>query len=204
MVETRPFPVHGPDTRHRILIADDDEGVLHVLTRLIEREQLGEVHAVSDSRRVLPMYFELHPDIVLLDVEMPRLDGLAVLRQIRSRQVPTEFLPIIVISGKEDPTLRVEALRSGATDFIAKPFDLQEVTLRVKEALRTRDLTVSLEDRIKDRTEKLRAAEQEAVRRLAMIAELRDYADGEHPKRVGDTSASIAAEMGFTETWVEL
>ena len=204
MVETRPFPVPNPDARHRILIADDDEGVLHVLTRLFEREQLGEIHAISDSRRVLPMYFELHPDIVLLDVEMPRLDGLAVLKQIRSRQAPTEFLPIIVISGKEDPTLRVEALRSGATDFIAKPFDLQEVTLRVKEALRTRDLTVSLEDRIRERTEKLRDAEREAVRRLAMIAELRDYADGEHPKRVGDTSASIAAQMGFSEAWVEL
>ena len=204
MVETRPFPVPAPDARHRILMADDDEGVLHVLTRLMEREGLGEVHAISDSRRVLPAYFELRPDIVLLDVEMPRLDGLSVLKQIRSRQAPTEFLPIIVISGKVDPTLRVEALRSGATDFIAKPFDLQEVTLRVREALRTRDLTISLEDRIADRTEKLKAAESEAVRRLAMIAELRDYADGEHPKRVGDTSASIAAEMGFSETWVEL
>jgi putative two-component system response regulator len=196
--------VHASERRHRILIADDDEGVLHVLTRLMEREQLGEVHAVSDSRRVLPLYFDLRPDIVLLDVEMPRLDGLAVLKQIRSRQAPTEFLPIIVISGKADPTLRVEALRSGATDFIAKPFDHQEVTLRVREALRTRGLTVSLEDRISERTEKLKGAESEAVRRLAMIAELRDYADGEHPKRVGDTSASIAAEMGFSEARVEL
>ena len=204
MVETRPFPVHNPDERHRILVADDDEGVLHVLTRLLEREKMGEVHAISDSRRVLPMYFDLHPDLVLLDVEMPRLDGLSVLKQIRSRQAPTEFLPIIVISGKSDPTLRVEALRSGATDFIAKPFDLQEVALRVREALRTRDLTVSLEDRIQERTDRLKATESEAVRRLAMIAELRDYADGEHPKRVGDTAASIAAEMGFTETKVEL
>ena len=204
MVEAKPFPVRSPDGRHRILIADDDEGVLHVLQRIMEREHLGEVHAVSDSRRVLPMYFELKPDVVLLDVEMPRLDGLAVLKQIRGRQAPSEFLPIIVISGKIDPTLRVEALRSGATDFIAKPFDIQEVALRVAEALRTRDLTVSLEERISDRTEKLKAAEQEAVRRLAMIAELRDYADGEHPKRVGDTSAAIAAELGFSDQQVEL
>ena len=204
MTETRPFPVRSPDARHRILIADDDEGVLHVLQRIMEREQLGEVHAVSDSRRVLPLYFELRPDIVLLDVEMPRLDGLAVLKQIRQRQAPSEFLPIIVISGKIDPTLRVEALRGGATDFIAKPFDLQEVALRVRDALRTRDLTVSLEDRIADRTEKLKAAEREAVRRLAMIAELRDYSDGEHPKRVGDTAATIAAELGFAEAQVEL
>ena len=203
-MDTRPPSVRPPDSKHRILIADDDESVIHVLQRILEREQLGEVHSTSDSRRVLPLFFELRPDIVLLDVEMPRLDGLAVLKQIRSRMSPTEFLPIVVISGKLEPTLRVEALRSGASDFIAKPFDLQEVALRVREGLRTRDLTISLEDRIVRRTAQLQATELEAVRRLGMVAELRDYADGEHPKRVGDTSAGIAAEMGFPEAEVEL
>ena len=192
------------ERRHRVLIADDDESVIQVLQRVVERESLGEVHSTSDSRRVLPLFFEIQPDIVFLDVQMPRLDGLAVLKQIRSRMSETEFLPIFVISGNPDPTVRLEALRNGATDFISKPFDLQELALRARQALRTRDLTVSLEDRVADRTGRLQATELEAMRRLGMVAELRDYADGEHPKRVGDTSAAIAAELGFAEARVEL
>lgn len=192
------------DARHRILIADDDESIIQILERVMTREQLGEVHSTSDSRRVLPLFFDVKPDLVLLDVEMPRLDGLAVLKQIRSRVSSDEYLPIFIISGNLDPTLRVQALRNGASDFISKPFDLQEVALRVTQALRTRDLTVALEDRIRDRTDRVQQTEMEAVGRLAMIAELRDYQDGEHPKRVGDTSATIAAELGFTDAQVEL
>lgn len=203
-MDSTSHPGRPRDPHHRILIADDDESITQLLGRVITRENLGEVHSTADSRRVLPLFFDLRPDLVLLDVEMPRLDGLAVLKQIRSRISPEEYLPIFIISGNLDPTLRVQALRSGASDFISKPFDLQEVALRVRQALRTRELTVALEDRVRDRTERILETEMEAIGRLALIAELRDYADGEHPRRVGETSASIAAEMGFTDARVEL
>jgi putative two-component system response regulator len=189
---------------HRILVADDDESVTRLLERLVEREGLGEVCTTSDPRRVLPLYLERRPDLVLLDIQMPQLDGLAVLRQIRGRTPADHFLPVIVISGNHDPTLRIAALRSGASDFVSKPINLEEMTLRIREVLRTRDLTLSLEQRLAERTARLEEREFEAVRRLGMIAELRDYADAEHPRRVGDTAAAIAAELELPDTTVEL
>lgn len=185
------------------MVVDDDESTTRVLEQFLHRAGYKHVVSTSDPRQVLALYEKWHPDILLLDIRMPYLDGFSIMRQVRSRS-GGEFLPILVITGDTDPAVKEQALASGANDFLAKPYDATEVALRVHNLLETRALTLDLESRVRERTRKLRRSEIEAAHRLALAAELRDYRSGGHIQRVGRMAAIIAAELGMGDEEVDL
>lgn len=123
--------------RTRVLVVDDDEGIREYVGALLERLGL-EVHAVEDGEQGLRALGETRPDLVLLDVAMPGASGLDLLRQIKGRQ---HDLPVVMLSGQGEAAQVVESIRSGAEDFLAKPFEPEQLEQAVSRALRAAQIT---------------------------------------------------------------
>ena len=128
---------------NRILIVDDNPEDVAMLEAFLD-DEASSIRAETQSRRAEEAIAEFDPDLVLLDLRMPAPDGMEVLRRIRSVRQTAGFLPVIVITGDDDPAIRNSALVVGADDFLGKPLDRQEVVLRVRTLLRTRRLYVEL------------------------------------------------------------
>jgi putative two-component system response regulator len=156
------------------------------------------------------MYVRFRPDLVLLDLHMPHMDGLAVLDQL-NEIVEASYLPILMLTGDISPEARRDALSRGAKDFINKPFDSDEVLLRIRTLLETRFLYLQiqnhnqmLEAKVRERTRELESAQIEIIERLARAAEFRDDNTGQHTERVGQMAALLAKEMGLPDSQVAL
>jgi DNA-binding response OmpR family regulator len=115
----------------RILIAEDDQNSLHLLRKFLEAKGYQIVTA-SNGQEALDRFHEHKPDIVLLDVMMPKLDGWTVLQKIRE----TATTPVIMVTAKDSTDDKVRGLSAGADDYIPKPFDLREVEVRVSAVMR--------------------------------------------------------------------
>ncbi len=197
--------------RGRILIVDDEEVNLLLLESILRKAGYGDLVSTSDPREVLELCAESPPDVVLLDLHMPHLDGLTVIRQLRAHVPPTGYLPIIMLTADENPEAEHQALGCGASDFLHKPFKPLQIALRVKSVLETRFLHLELqrsnqrlEERVAERTRELEAAWLDVLERLALAAEYRDEETGQHTQRVGRLAARIGAELGLSDTEVEL
>lgn len=188
----------------RILIIDHQPAKIARLETALRRANLTEIMSTTDARRALPAYREFKPDLVMIDLNMPHLDGLTIMQQLLSRLEEREVLPILVTTPDLTPDARLRALEHGAKDFLPDPFDPNELPIRIRNLLQVRDLYAQLESRVKARTAQLESAELEIAKRLAFAAELRDYPDGSHPSRVGRMSGAIAAELGLSNDEVEL
>ncbi len=118
----------------RILIADDEPHIRRILQFLLEQEGF-EVAMAEDGEKALDVIASgFQPDLILLDVMMPRMDGFAVLEKIRS-EFKTKSLPVIMLTAKGDESDKVRGLRGGANDYILKPFSHDELLLRVSNLL---------------------------------------------------------------------
>jgi len=127
-------------TSRCILAIDDEEANVLLLRRLLEREGYGNIHCLTDPAAALDAYVKLAPDIVLLDLMMPEVDGFQLLEAFARHDKPDEFRPILVLTADTTLQARRRALALGAKDFVAKPFDVIEVALRISNLLETRIL----------------------------------------------------------------
>ena len=125
----------------KILVADDEQEIRHLLDHFL-RGQGYEVVLAADGNQALKLATEESPQLIVLDIKMPGLDGLEVCKRLKEKE-HTKLIPVIVITGFEDN--KIEALNRGADDFVNKPFDMAEISIRVKSALRIRHLTNELE-----------------------------------------------------------
>lgn len=200
-----------PLTTSRILIVDDQPANVALLEGILDEEDFTSYRSVLDSRQALGTFIEYLPDIVLLDLQMPFMNGFDVMKQLRACIAPQDFLPILVLTADVTPQAKRRALAEGALDFLTKPFDAMEVILRIRNLLQTRSLHLQLQSRndildhkVRERTAELEATQAEILERLALAAEYRDDDTGEHTRRVGDTAARIAAALGWPEGAIEL
>jgi EAL domain-containing protein (putative c-di-GMP-specific phosphodiesterase class I) len=127
----------------RVLLIDDEPANLALLTQVLSRGGLRNLHAMSDSRSALDAIESLDPDLVLLDLHMPHVDGYAILTELRNRAGGT-YLPVLVLSADTTRQAIHRALALGAKDFLTKPFDIDEATLRVRNLLETKELHTTL------------------------------------------------------------
>ena len=125
----------------KILVADDEQEIRNLLDHFL-KGQGYEVVLASDGNQALKLAAEENPHVIILDIKMPGLDGLEVCKQLKKNE-QTKLIPVIVITGFEDN--KMEALTIGADDFVNKPFDMAEISSRVRSALRIRHLTNELE-----------------------------------------------------------
>lgn len=135
----------GHDDPARILIVDDEEANVVLLRRILARAGYDGARGVTDPRSVVALVAEFEPDLVLLDLAMPHLDGFAVMDLLRG-SIPGDSHPsILVLTADVTPETKRRALSSGAKDFITKPFDVEEVVLRIGNVLETGRLRRELE-----------------------------------------------------------
>ena len=126
----------------KVLIVDDEQSDVDLMTAYLD-DHVDEIRGVTDPRQAEQAFAEFQPDIVVLDLHMPHLDGFEVLRLLRSARTSLGFLPVIVLTGDETHVARNTALILGADEFLTKPVDRQEFVLRVRNLLHTRDLYVA-------------------------------------------------------------
>ena len=122
-------------TRRKILVADDDPSIREILA--IQLTRLGyEVHVAADGPETLEAYKDEKPDLIILDVMMPRLDGLRVCRKIRALEKKSGGrVPVLFLTARDTRHDKTSAALSGGDDFVAKPVSLQELRERVELAL---------------------------------------------------------------------
>ena len=134
----------------KILIIDDSEANLKLLEDLLAREGFNQVISTADSTRAMDLFKAFEPDLILLDLMMPDLDGYAILEML-SRHIPKdEYLPVLVLTADATIGAKRKALALGAKDFLTKPFDTIEAMLRVWNLLETRLLYRHLKTLSKD------------------------------------------------------
>ncbi len=124
--------------RSKILIIDDEEVNVRLLKRILQYGGFENLSSTTDSRRTVAVFQDVRPDLILTDWLMPHLDGNAVLGQLRQLIGPDDYLPIVVLTADATPQAKRQALTIGATDFLTKPIDALEVTLRVGNLLKAR------------------------------------------------------------------
>lgn len=137
---TTSLVTHADITSRRILAIDDEEANVLLLRRVLEREGYTDIHCLTDSTGAMKAYIDLEPDIVLLDLMMPEVDGFELLEAFSRHDRPEEFRPVLVLTADTTLPARRRALSLGAKDFVAKPFDVIEVGLRIANLLETRIL----------------------------------------------------------------
>jgi signal transduction histidine kinase len=124
--------------RSKILIIDDEEVNVRLLKRILQFGGFDNVSSTADSRTAIALFLDVKPDLILTDWLMPHLDGNQVVGQLRQLIGPDDYLPIVVLTADVTPEAKRQALSIGATDFLTKPIDAIEVTLRAGNLLRTR------------------------------------------------------------------
>ena len=128
---------HENTQQARILIAEDDQGVRTSLTRALTFQNYN-VTAVNDGAQALEAVDNQLPDLVILDVSMPHVDGLTACRMIREKH---RSLPILMLTARHEVSDRVAGLDAGADDYVVKPFALEELSARVRSMLRRTHVT---------------------------------------------------------------
>lgn len=194
----------------RILIVDDEAANVELLRRVLDRAGFRKVDSTTDPCEAVSLYVQTRPDLILLDLHMPHMDGLAVMDRL-NQIIEASYLPILMLTGDLSPEARREALSRGAKDFVNKPFNPDEVLLRIRTLLETRFLYLQiqsqnqmLEAKVRERTRELESAQIEIIERLARAAEFRDDNTGQHTERVGHMAALLARELGLTDAQVSL
>ncbi|HZI99621.1 MAG TPA: HD domain-containing phosphohydrolase [Gemmatimonadaceae bacterium] len=200
----------GEQSAARILVIDDQELNVDVLTRILERAGYLNLRSLTDPARFMHVFSEYQPDLVLLDLHMPGRDGFQILKDLASHLSET-FLPVLILTGDASAESKKSALSLGAKDFLAKPFDQGEVLLRIHNLLEARSLYLSLEKhnaelgtRVRERTRELELSQGEVLERLASAAEFRDGETSRHTERVGEISGQIARALGFSSEYSEM
>ncbi len=145
--------------RANILIVDDQQANVDLLEGYLEMLGYENIKCITDSREVVFSCESFTPDLILLDLVMPYFTGFDVLEQLKQIIPATTYLPILVLSANIETPIRQRALAEGATDFLSKPFNLEEVGLRIYNMLYTRSLftklenhSYHLEERVNERT----------------------------------------------------
>lgn len=194
----------------RILIVDDEPTNIKLLDSVLKSQGYQNLILITDSRNVLDQYLIERPDLILLDINMPHLDGYQVMEQLNSLN-DSLLPPILILTAQSGHDYLLKALAMGARDLVRKPFDLTELLMRVRNLLDVQlgsrmllDQKIVLEEMVTKRTEELSETRLQVVRRLGRAAEYRDNETGFHIIRMSQISALLAKNLGWNDGGCEL
>jgi putative two-component system response regulator len=173
----------------KLLVADDEPAARRLLRRILEPAGYEVIEAAT-GKEALSLADAQRPDLLILDITMPDVDGVTICRRIKSDPA-THLTPVIHITGMTTREQRLRALAAGSDEFIAKPFDVEELLIRVRSLLRTKDLTDHL------------VSIEAVVVALARTVEARDQYTELHLRRVADRAVEVARRMGMSERGIE-
>jgi len=180
----------------KILIVDDQKVNITLLEQMLQNSGFSSISSTSDPKKVGELHELNHYDLILLDLQMPGLDGFEVMEELKKID-PDSYLPVLVITAQ--PSHKIRALKAGAKDFISKPFDLNEVLARVGNLLEVRllhrkinDYNAQLEVKVQERTSELQESNLETLYALTRAVEYKDENIGSHVQRISFCTRELA------------
>ena len=192
----------------KILAVDDTAASLRLLTDILKEEGY-EVRSAISGELALHAAFNNPPDLVLLDIRMPEMDGYEVCRRLKA-EAATRDVPVIFVSAVSETDEKVHGFGIGAVDFVTKPYQRDELMARVRTHLELNRLRNHLEDLVDERTaalkeseKKLRTSLLESITALAAMVEMRDPYTAGHQRRVAQLSVAIAKELQLSTEQIE-
>jgi putative two-component system response regulator len=194
----------------RLMIIDDEPINIKVARRYLSEAGYRDFTTVTEPSLAVDELLRHRPDVVILDIMMPRLNGLELLRTIR-RTPELARVPVLILTANCEREARLQALEAGATDFLEKPVDPAELLPRVRNALcikahhdHLERHAEQLEAAVRLRTDELAASRLEVVQCLARAAEFRDDNTGRHVVRVGRYAGIIGRKLGLDDDYIHL
>jgi putative two-component system response regulator len=169
----------------KILIVDDENGARTALATLLRREKF-EVRDVHDGVAALAECASFRPDLILLDIMMPGVDGFEVCRRIKATP-ETRLTPVVLITGLSDTEDRIQGINAGADDFLSKPIDFNELLARTRSLLRLKQFTDELENA------------EGVLFSLAQSIEARDPYTSGHCERLAEMSTRLGEKLGLPD-----
>lgn len=191
----------------KILIVDDKKANIHLLERILLGSGYVAITSTTDPSEVFILHGRHRYDLILLDLQMPGMDGFQVMDRLKGIE-PDGFLPVLVITAHPDHKLH--ALQAGAKDFISKPFEISEVLARVHNMLeiglmhkKLHAQNEHLEQRVCERTADLKASNLETIFTMSRAAEYKDEDTGTHVKRISYYTRELAGILGMNRDFAE-
>jgi putative two-component system response regulator len=193
----------------KILAIDDNILNLQIIKKIFSNAGFINLSTTTDPTQAVKLYKKLQPELILLDLNMPKMDGFAVMVQL-SILNPDDYLPILILTAEEE-SIRFKALQSGAKDFLHKPYEHMDVILKSRNIIEVRLLynqvrnhNTSLDHQVNERIKEIRDTRLEVIQRLAIAAELRDSGTGKHIYRMSRYCQLLALAVGYTKEQGEL
>ena len=191
-----------------ILVVDDDTSNLRMASHILSSEQL-RVSCMKSGEDAIRFLQENRPDLILLDIHMPGMDGFETIAAVRSNE-KTADIPVIFLTADDDSETETRGLKAGAMDFIKKPFVPEVLLLRVRHTIELTRLQSDLAREVEKKTEvvkaqheKLERISMQIVKTLSGAIDAKDTYTNGHSTRVADYSREIARRAGFDEKQVD-
>ncbi len=208
--------------RHRVLIVEDEENNLKLLEALCRK--LGyETEVARNGYEAVEKVHRLMPDLVLMDVMMPEMNGFEATERIKSDEL-TEHIPVVIVTALDSREDRLKGISKGADDFLTKPYDTTELSLRLRNLLKVKEYhdflkhhNLILEEQVERKTRALREAYDkldrsnkkirfgyiETIYRLTLASEYKDEETGAHIRRISFYTRELAAALGMNDEYRE-
>lgn len=192
----------------KILVVDDTPASLKLLTDIMKAEGY-EVRSAISGELALNAAMSNPPDLILLDIRMPEIDGFEVCRRLKASSL-TQDVPVIFVSAASETDEKVQGFQLGAVDYVTKPYQRDELLSRVRAHLELHQLRHHLTDVVNERTAQLMESEKklkkillDSVALLAAIVEMRDPYTAGHQHRVAEIAVAIAKILQLSEAQIE-
>ena len=186
----------------RILVVDDEERNRRLLVAMLEAEGYTALEA-AEGRQALELARQSLPDLVLLDIMMPGMDGYEVARALKA-DAATKSVPVVMVTALDDRDSRLRGLEAGAEEFVTKPVERNELRIRVRNLLRLKEFSDFLADhnriletRVAERTHQLVASYRETIATMTRAASYKDEETGAHVARISFYSVDLAQALGL-------
>jgi len=209
----RPFVPTGDvdlPAHPKIMVVDDEKLNILIVAAYLEAGGYREVVSTQDPFQALSLAGRECPDVILLDLHMPRFTGFDILQQIRADRTFART-PVVILTSSTDHDEKLRALELGATDFLQKPLHSGELLVRLRNILlanayqeQLRHYSESLEKAVRQRTAELEASRREVIDCLARACEFRDDDTGRHVIRVGQYARIIGQQLGMDEPELDM
>lgn len=190
---------YGKNEKIRVMIVDDDFLNLKMASFILEKNGI-EVIAMKSGQELLDKIKEIKPDLILLDVNMPEMDGFETLERLRAQEESSLEIPIIFLTGDDSNETETKGLALGAMDFIKKPFVPNVLILRVRHTVELSRLQLNLEQEVAKKTKEMESLFLHVVQSLADAIDAKDTYTNGHSDRVARYAREIAKRYGYSSS----